>query len=496
MPISKSDLLFALINSLTRGEKRHFRAFAQRESEGGTLKFLQLFEALEKQDRLDEKALITLFDKSKLPNLKRHLYTQIMSSLRLQQRKENVSIQLREYLDFANILYGKGLYLQSLQIIDKAKTLAKKINDELILLQLLEFGKIIETRHITRTGSDRVNYLTEITDELVVNINSRLMFSNLRIRLHGRYIKYGHVRSIEEATEVQSLYGEILDSVNENDLGLIERAYYYQSRVWYHFILLEMEQCYECAVLWLDLFKIEGRYLQRDTNLMMRAYHYILTALYHLNHVELYVKYLEEFEKFRKDNYPKFNKNSQIISFIYVHNGRLNKFILTQTYEAGLAAIPKTLARIKRYKSNLDSHRILVLHYKIAILYIMAGKAEKSIEYLNNIINNKMGNLREDIQGYARLAFLMAHYDIQNYDILELQLKAIKKYFSKISLGMDAPELILDFFKKVINLPYSERASVFRSFSAELKKRIKNKYERRGLLYLNIVEWADNKYSR
>jgi hypothetical protein len=407
-----------------------------------------------------------------------------------------VAIQLREYLDFANILYGKGLYLQSLKIIDKAKTLAIKINDELILLQLLEFGKIIETRHITRSGPDRVNYLTDFTYELIANINNRLMLSNLRIRLHGGYIKYGHVRSLAEAAEVKKLYKETLDTVKENDLGLIERAYYYQSRVWYHFILLEMEQCYECAVLWLDLFKIEGRYLQRDTNLMMRAYHYILTTLYHLDRVELYNHYLEEFERFRKDNYSKFNRNSQMISFIYVHNGRLNKFILTKTYHEGLAAIPKTLARIKRYRNDLDSHRILVLYYKVAMIYIMAGKADKAISYLNNIMNNKLGNLREDIQGYARIAFLMAHYDIENYDVVALEIKAIKKYFSQIALGIDTPDLILNFFQKSIHLPPGKKSEVFLSFSAELRSLFQNKYERRGLLYLNIIEWVENKYKK
>ena len=494
MPISKSDFLISLINSLTRGEKRHFRSFALRESEGGALKYLQLFEVLEKQNELDEKELIKQFDKLQLPNLKRHLYTQIMISLRLQKRKENVAIQLREYLDFANILYSKGLYLQSLQIIEKAKTLAIKINDELILLQLLEFGKIIETRHITRSGTNRVTHLTDVTDELLVNINNRLKLSNLRIRLHGSYIEYGHVSSNDEAEEVKNLYLKTLEEVKENDLGLMERAYYYQSRVWYHFILWEMELCYESAVLWLDLFKIEGKYLHRDTNLMMRAYHYILTALYHLDKIETYVKYLDEFEKFRVDNYKKFNRNSQIISFIYVHNGRLNKYVLTKNYQDGLSSIPKTLARIKKYKKSLDSHRILVLYYKIAILYIMAGKAEKAIKYLHNIINNKLGNLREDIQGYARLAFLMAHYDIENYDVIDRELLSIQKHFSKMTLDISTPELTLRFFKKIIDLPQSDRNAAFRKFSDELQQLFKNKYERRGLLYLNILEWVERKF--
>jgi len=493
MPISKSEYLFALIKSLTRGEKRHFRSFAKRESEDGALKYLKLFEVIDKQDRLDENALAEQFEKRKLPNLKRHLYTQIMVCLRLLQRNENITIQLREFLDFANLLYGKGHYLQSLQIIEKAKNLAVKTNDELILLQLLEFEKIIESRHITRNGISKVSALTRETDKLVRNINNRLKFSNLRLNLHGRYIKYGHSRSREEDIEVKALYQERLESVDISEFALIEKAYYYQAKVWFHFILMEIDKCYDNAYQWLQLFKVERKYVHRDINLMMRAYHYILTCLYHLGRRKEYVKYLDEFENFRNDNYSKFNSNSQIISFIYVHNGRLNKYVLTKTYSEGLKIIPKTLSRIKRYKNNLDSHRILVLHFKIALLYIMAGNAADAIRYLNGIMNNKVNSLREDIQGFARIAFLMAHYDLENYDVIHNELKRIKKYFAKLSLGIASPNLMLEFFTKAVNSPIYERKKLEKDLATKLEKLFKDKYERRGILYLNANEWISDK---
>ncbi len=124
----------------------------------------------------------------------------------------------------------------------------------------------------------------------------------------------------------------------------------------------------------------------------------------------------------------------------------------------------------------------------------MAGKADKAIKYLHNIINNKLGNLREDIQGYARLAFLMAHYDIKNYDVIEIELPSIQKHFSKISLDISSPELTLNFFKTIIDLSPLDKKSAFRKFSNELQLLYKNKYERRGLLYLNILEWVERKY--
>jgi len=493
MPISKSNLLFSLIKSLTRGEKRHFRSYAQRESEGGSLKYLQLFDQLDKQNELDEAVLTAYFDKRQLPNLKRHLYSQIMVSLKLQQSQTNVAIQQRELLDYANILYSRGLYLQSLRIIGKAKVLANKINDELTLLQLLEFEKIIESRHITRTGTDRVALLTEETDDLVRDITNRLTLSNLRLQLHGGYIQYGHVTSQESATEVRELFEHRLAAIDSTKMGLLEQAYYYQAKVWYHFILLEMDEVLSYAKRWLLLFKTDGKYIHRDINLLMRAYHYILTALYHLGDITEYDRYLAEFEAFRKEQYKKFNANSQIISFIYVHNGRLNRYVLAQEYKAGLAVIPKTLARIKRYKAKLDSHRILVLYYKISLLYIMAGQPGESISYLHSIISARIENLRSDIQGYARIAFLMAHFDLENYDVVQAHIRPIESFFVKKELESDVSTLLLRFFKSVTKVPVQDQPTLLSELDSDLEQLSSNMYSKRGLLYLNIREWVAQK---
>lgn len=490
MPISKSDLLFALISSLSRGEKRHFKSYAKRESEGSNLKYLQLFDILDKQKVLDESDLSSHFDKRQLPNLKRHLYSQIMVSLKLQQSQSSVAIQLRELLDYANILYSRGLYLQSLKIIAKAKVLATKINEELSLLQLLEFEKIIESRHITRTGTDRVDQLTKETNELMVGITNRLVLSNLRLELHGGYVKYGHVSSDTAANEVRELFAERLLEVDESTMGLLELAYYYQSRVWYHFILLEMDDVLDYARRWLELFKMDGKYIHRDTNLIMRAYHYILTSLYHIGDIGLYDKYLQEFEQFRNQQYKKFNTNSQIISFIYVHNGRLNRYILAEDYAAGLAIIPKTLTRIKRYKAKLDSHRILVLYYKMSLLYIMAGEPGKAIKYLHSVMNAKLDNLRSDIQGYARMAFLMAHFDLENYDVVQSHIRSVRTYIDKEQISTEVSDMLLRFFAAVTKVPIQEQSGLFKVLSSELRQLSKNIYTKRGLLYLHVQEWV------
>jgi hypothetical protein len=98
-------------------------------------------------------------EKRQLSNLKTHLYKEVLASLRLLKRTENVELELNEQLDYARILYYKGLYLQSLKILDKVKETAVMYHQDSILIQVISLEKKIETLHITRSLQDKADHL-------------------------------------------------------------------------------------------------------------------------------------------------------------------------------------------------------------------------------------------------------------------------------------------------------------------------------------------------
>ena len=114
-------------------------------------KFLALFNLLDKLQKYDEAEILKtgIVKKAQLSNLKAHLYKQILISLRLNPSHQNIRIQIREQLDFATILYHKGLYKQSLKILDKAKSLAIEHEEKNIAYEIVELEKIIESQYIT-----------------------------------------------------------------------------------------------------------------------------------------------------------------------------------------------------------------------------------------------------------------------------------------------------------------------------------------------------------
>src|SRR6187402_2084858 len=165
MPNRSSDTLFQLIKSLEKSEKRNFKLYIKRNSGSEELKSIQLFDAMDKMDEYDEGQLLkknASIKKQQLSNAKAHLYREILTSLRLIRNENNIDIQLHEQLDHARILYNKGLYLQSLKVLDKLKATARANNQISLMAEVLFLEIKIEALHITHSFKDRA---TQLIDE-------------------------------------------------------------------------------------------------------------------------------------------------------------------------------------------------------------------------------------------------------------------------------------------------------------------------------------------
>ena len=95
----------------------------------------------------------------------------------------------------------------------------------------------------------------------------------------------------------------------------------------------------------------------------------------------------------------------------------------------------------------IDHHRILVFNYKIATLYFGSGDYNTSIDYLHLIINDHV-DLRYDLQCYARLVHLLAHYELGNYELMESLTKSVYRFMAKMKNLTVVEEEMFKFLRK------------------------------------------------
>ena len=157
MPNRSTDALFQLVKSLEKAEKRNFKLYIKRKSAGEDLKIILLFDALDKMTTYDETQLLKnkSIKKQQLSNMKAQLYRQILSSLRTIKDEDNIDMLLHEQMDYARILFNKGLYYQSLKVLDRMKEMARENNQLTYLQQVLFFekkSKVYLSHAVCRTG--------------------------------------------------------------------------------------------------------------------------------------------------------------------------------------------------------------------------------------------------------------------------------------------------------------------------------------------------------
>ncbi|MCX8019801.1 MAG: hypothetical protein N2747_04835 [Chitinophagaceae bacterium] len=493
----QGDILFQLIKSLEKAEKRYFKLYIHRNSEKADLKIVKLFDLLEKQKTYDEEALLKKMGnttKSRLANLKTHLYKEILASLRLQKSADSLDLQLNEQFDYAHILYKKGLYMQSLRIIEKAKETARENQKYYFLPQLISLEKRIEGQHITRNIHLRAEALSREANDVNYHLDKVTRLSNLSLQLFSWFVQHGHARNDDDETAIKKFLKINLPSGAHKETGFFERMYLYLSYVWYAYIRQDFLQYYRYAFKLTCLFDEQPLMKRVETAHYIRALHYLLNAHFNLrNHrgFDLTIRRLEEFAQTPR---VQENDNFRIQSFIYLSQAKINRHFMQGTFSEGLQIIPSIEKNLSEYELFLDRHRILVLNYKFAMMHFGCGQFGETINYLQKILYDD-SSLREDLQCYARLLHLMAHYELGNDMLMESLTKSVYRFMVKMKSLTAVEEAILKFLRRAFLLSPRSLRPELENLHATVKALENNKYQRRSFAYLDILSWIESKLS-
>ncbi|HMT96697.1 MAG TPA: hypothetical protein PKC62_08425 [Ferruginibacter sp.] len=495
MPNRSADIVFQLIHSLEKAEKRNFKLYIKRNSANDDLKIIELFDALDKLDEYDESLLLKklpTIKKPQLANVKSHLYRQVLASLRVIKISESVDLQLHEQLDYARILYHKGLYYQSLKILEKVKELSASFNQDSFLIQAISLEKKIETLHITRSMQNRAEQLSAEADEVHHKRLFITALSNLALKLYSWYVKYGHARNASDERTVKKYLYDNLPANSLKLTGFYERLYYYQSFCWYGFICQDFLKYYRYTQKWVNLFHEQPFMIDIEPGHYIKGMHNLMNAHFDLRNYKKFEEVLDEFSTFAQSKIADKHINNRVQTFVYLMSARINQHLITGTFNEGLALIPYTEKKLANYTLFLDRHRVLVFNYKIATLYFGAGNYGKCVDYLRKIINDVV-DLRQDLQCYARLLHLIAHYELGNTEIIEHLVKSVYRFMAKMENLSVVEEEILKYLQNSFYISVNKLQPEFKKLLDQLKKLETNRYETRAFAYLDVVSWLESK---
>ncbi len=492
----KSDQLFNLIKTLSKGEKRFFKIYSSRLNSVENKKFVVLFDAIEKQKVYNELEILNkekLLKPQQLPNLKLHLYYQVLKSLKLCNATNQDEIKIVELIDYARILYNKCLYKECIKMIDKAKEKALHCDYSILLLELLELEKLVVPKTLDARNEFRVEKLIANTNQVSESIKNINMFSNLSLKLKAHYNQIGSVRNKNDLDKVSRFFKNNLPVYKESELSFQEKLYLYSSYVGYYLFIQDFEKGYSLAVKWVDLFEKRPEMINRKLEQYIKALNSLLSLQNKLYKYKEFVATQKKLISIKRNKKLKLTENINLNLFkaIYIHE--INRHFLLGEFKSGTRIVTALEDELNKFIPKLDKHSLILFYYKIACLYIGNGNYKTAIKWLNKIYN-KHDDLREDINSFVRILLLVCNYELGNESLLEYHLRSTYRYFIKIkSLGRYQKN-ILDFLKVLFENPSNKKLEQqFVLLKTQMLLLQKNKYEKRAFLYFDIISWLESK---
>lgn len=491
----KREGVFDLVKLMSKAEKRNFKLYSTRLGSNEGAKFLLLFDCFDNMEQYDEAKVLAqcpTISKQQLPNLKAHLYKQILTSLRMLGVQHSTVLEIREQIDFVKILFDKGLYGEAQKLLDKVEKRAKECElmaEHLELVELQRQLKVLSySSEMTRVADQTAKDAVIVADHL----NNIANLSRLAVQCYALHQSIGFARSQKDLDRLNNYFKPRIEVFEDKELGFTERFYFYQAKAWYYYICHKTGLSYRYALKWVAHFAARPDMKELMYDSYMRGYSQVLDGMFLMHKYSAFVRTLEEFEQ-ESRTLGGLNDNAAMISQGILFTGQLNKCLMSGTYKEGLWIAKNIDSYLKKYGDRLSTQEKMPLYYKVATLYFGDGNYTKCIEYLSFIIAVKDRNIRRDLQCYARMLNLMALYDAGMDFNIDYQIRSVYSFIVKMKDMTEMKAELLSFFKSFGNINALDLKKELKILYERLSPYANHPYERRTFYYIDLLSWLESK---
>lgn len=488
------QLLFELIQSMTKSEKRSFKLYAKRSGGSTETKYIKLFDVMERMELYNEELILKKLpdtSKTQFANIKSHLYSQILGSLRLSNLKDDIDIELREQLDFIRVLYKKGLYQQSLRLLNRAKNITGDYRKDLFHLALLDYEKQIRSQQVFDLEEEQAYDIDVQTDKAMKRFMNVQKFFTLATRLKARFVQHGMVKSEREMNNLKALFYTNLPDFKEEELAFNEKFYLYRAYYWFSYLTYDFDDCVHYAEKWVNIFHETGLDKKRRAA-YLKGLNRLLQSAFRVNNLTKYDEYYQALSNFEEREGATLASNTQVLLVKYKAIQTFNQVFMTTQFAENLENVQEVMKKVEANKKFIDKHNLVVIYYKASVFYFASERHSDARFYLNKLLNDS-DRLRSDLKGYARILSILIDYDTGEEQYFEQKLKAAYDFIVyEENLGR-VQQVFLDFLGKIGSIYPQDLKKGFMSLKAEIEKVNDGDFSRKTLLYFDLMSWIDSK---
>lgn len=496
-----SDDLHRLVRSMSRSEKRYFTLFALQS--GGEKGYLQLFDAVARQERYDEDAIVRRFAGEKfvrnLSYTKNYLYNLVLKSLRLYHSEISADAQLHDLFRSIEILYARGLHDQGLKLLEKAKETARENNRYVAALTAHHWENTLRRATL---DLDRLETYLEQEEERETEMLERYRNFPAYGRLSQRM--FVALRRDTGARDPRSM--ERFSSIMENPLlQEEERAITFESRA--HF--------YDLNGLYARLVQdLPGENLYRRKLLELLEAHPRRIAASPGNYVAALTGYADTCNRLGLQGETRRclallrelpdalgerltaaeRRRLEVQAAGRADILELAWYIAAGEFEEGMTVVPQIEKRLDETAELLDIPRRNDYLYNLAVLCFSAGRYDLALERINRLLNESKKDVQRDVYGFAGILSLMIHLELENWDLLDHAARSVRRSLLRRGRLYRFEEAFFRYLREMRGaVDARERREATERLLAEVGLLEEDPYERRAFEFFDVAAWLRGK---
>lgn len=476
-------LLWELIKSLTKPELYKFkeRAF---EKERRFPKYVELFDLIYQQDEYDEDAIRKALDGEPILNhlsrFKNYLYNRILEFIRDANTGEES--ELHGILEKVRILFYKRLYHHLPLIINRGKSIAYKIEDFHAVRKLIgfEIGILRELFGPKKYNKEIAQLLEEESQAWECETNQVELF-----RLDAQFQEVWDLGGKER----RDFVSEFLENqkVIDSNFSRSSKARIIQLQILWmcSFFLEQYDQLVEGANEIIAVFE-ESPGLMED-----RAMYESLTkAILYSSQIQAYLGNISDAEKqFEKlktlaeadKKVPQLFLEQETVFSLSISHVLFDRSI-------GEEAINRFKEAEKTYFFDFNTKSEIKIAHLAASFWLNCGVPQEALPWISRNRNRKKDSVRPDYGRLSRLLFVLCHWSLGNFDVVEREVRSIRTSWGRQKLMNEYFDFFLALFSDLIAQRNPEREIMAGALKAlEQKNEIPLWASMRN--YFDLQEW-------
>jgi uncharacterized protein YeeX (DUF496 family) len=494
--------LFELIKSLTQSEKRYFKIYATRHVLNGSNKYVKLFNIIEKQNQYSEFEIRQKFHNDRfvnqLPAAKNYLYNLILESLNSYHRGKSSYSTINALIESVRTLYEKTLYEQAAKVLAKARALASAYESFPQLIEIYSWmQQLLQREQYTRQIEEKLKKIYQEESETLNKMENLSKYSGLQGRVLVIHTKSPSLRGELEKQRVIKFLENRLLSGPEKALSCKAKNLYYNIVELCLLKLGNHSEIYRLIKEHVNLIETNPFFLKENIREYLLVLADMVAVLGRLKKYDELDNTIAKLENLPHQHLANVSENFYRTIMINCSYSRLTVYIESCEFDRGLSLMNSLVPQLNSLSEQLNMYRLSAFYFQFAKLTFIKGNCAASIKWLNKIINDKTGQVTDENLSRSRILNLLVHFDLNDFDLLEYEVKSTYRYLSKRQKLYRFESTILDYMRKAFRTKTEgELLELFVELRSELENLVRDPFQKKPLDSLALIPWLESKITK